>query len=310
MRSLCTFVLIAAACYRPDYSEKTCTDNSGCPADYLCSGGHCTPGTRPPDLATPPDLSPPRLDLTGSTLPPRDEVLVMGVSAYTLGAAADAPTLDGFDQPQATVDIASFYLDVTEVTVAEYRACVQAGRCAAPDPTKNCDNAGLCARCNYDVAGRDDHPVNCVSQTEAAAFCAAVGRRLPTEDEFELVARGSTGRLYPWGTGQPGAAFICADRTALNPGTCPVTQYRGGFAGTPFKGIAGNVWEWTSSRACAYPNRNTGCKSATAWIVRGGGFSDLTVPVVNKAFLSTTRLWNDAAQRGDNRGFRCAHPAM
>ena len=48
MRSLCAFVLIAAACYRPDYSEKPCTANDGCPADYLCSGGHCTPGTRPP----------------------------------------------------------------------------------------------------------------------------------------------------------------------------------------------------------------------------------------------------------------------
>ena len=81
-----------------------------------------------------------------------------------------------------------------EVTVAAYRACVQAGKCTVPQkPTNPRDHY-----CSYAVAGRDGHPVNCVDWAQANAYCAWRGKRLPWEPEREKAARaGSTERTAP-----------------------------------------------------------------------------------------------------------------
>src|SRR5690606_19045128 len=62
--------------------------------------------------------------------------------------------------------------------------------------------------CNAGKPGRGDHPINCVSWHQADRFCAAQGKRLPTEAEWEMAARGLDRRPYPWGHEPPSAARL------------------------------------------------------------------------------------------------------
>lgn len=199
-----------------------------------------------------------------------------------------------------------------EVTVASYTLCVQAGKCSPP--------VGTDVRCNYGVSGKDNHPVNCVEFYQAAAFCDWIGRRLPTESEWEYAANGattSTGEKYPW-VGM-GGAFVAAKACFNNNGTCPVGSktrtYLGNevAAGSPgFYDFAGNVWEWTTSELCNYvsgmPDRTCG---SPAKVQRGGSGFDTDARLLR----STVRVGNakNAASVSatypnswyHNLGFRC-----
>ena len=84
----------------------------------------------------------------------------------------------------------AFRIDRTEVRISEYRRCVDAGGCEAP---------ATGGGCNWGDPARGDHPVNCIAWEQASSFCEWVGKRLPTEREWEKAARGTDGRTYPWG---------------------------------------------------------------------------------------------------------------
>lgn len=93
---------------------------------------------------------------------------------------------------ERTVTVSPFSISVSEVTVKQYRQCVQAGGCTAPtDESK---------RCTYHPSKRDELPINCVSWSDARRFAKWVGGDLPSEVEWEFAAR-SAGKfaLHPWG---------------------------------------------------------------------------------------------------------------
>ncbi|TPV93145.1 MAG: formylglycine-generating enzyme family protein [Myxococcales bacterium FL481] len=139
--------------------------------------------------------------------------------------------------------IIGFWLDITEVTTAQYRDCVDAHVCPAPANTGEWSST-------YGEAGKQNHPVNQVSWFNARTYCDWVGKRLPTEWEWEWAARGRDhANIYPWGNEPPTAASACWHRydwdTDTGGGPCPVgthNQTRDGI-----KDMAGNVWEWTAS---------------------------------------------------------------
>lgn len=97
--------------------------------------------------------------------------------------------------PDATEGVGPFWIDRTEVTASAYTRCVAARACRKP--------SGRASRCNFGVASRGDHPMNCVSHADAVAYCAWAGKRLPTSAEWLLAATGGETTTYPWGDESP-----------------------------------------------------------------------------------------------------------
>jgi len=188
---------------------------------------------------------------------------------------------------QVTVD--AFCMNRTEVTTAAYAACVKAGKCTPADTGRSC-NAG--------VAGRERHPINCVDWNQADAYCKAQGLRLPTEEEWEYAARGTDGRLFPWGNAAP-SDQLCWDGKGNDQGegnrrsTCPVGAYPKGRSPFGLDDMSGNVWEWTST------------PDGGARVHRGGCWGDVGPSYVRSAYRSRFA----PSFRDDYLGFRCAGSA-
>lgn len=191
-------------------------------------------------------------------------------------------------------DIDDFCIDTTEVTQAAYRTCTRGGTCSAPDSGKYC---------NWTADARENHPVNCVDWDQATKYCASVGKRLPTEWEWEWAARGrDEGRTYPWGNKAPTcnlAIFSPGSVQGCEKGrTWPVgSKSPAGNSRDGVKDMSGNVWEWTASR----PGENGGLA-----VLRGGGwyFDDAD------ALRASSRGSYASTYRSNNAGFRCARPLL
>jgi len=119
-----------------------------------------------------------------------------------------------------------------------------------------------------------DRPVVMVTWHGAAAYCEWAGGRLPTEAEWEYVARGPEGNLYPWGNTLP-------DCNLANFGTCIGVPVNVGSrpAGASWCGaldMAGNVWEWVADRFGPYSDlaqkNPIGPDSGDVPVLRGGGW--------------------------------------
>jgi formylglycine-generating enzyme required for sulfatase activity len=153
------------------------------------------------------------------------------------------------------VKVSAFALDLSEVTVEAYAACVTAGKCKptesfGPEDGMGPGLANEPVLCNWGANGKGNHPIHCVGPKQAVAFCQWLGKRLPTPEEFAWVLRGQTqGSVYPWGAA-PAVGRACWKRA--DKGTCPVGSNPSGDAAGGFHDVVGNVAEWTS-KTVTYP---------------------------------------------------------
>ena len=189
------------------------------------------------------------------------------------------------ESPRFLTELAPYCLGETEVTVAAYRACVERGQCTKPHDKQ--------FHCNFRYADREDHPINCVNWTQAAAYCSAEGWRLPTEAEWEFAARGGERyQEYSWGN-EPPDGRNCWKQAH----SCRVKSYPAGAFG--LFDMTGNVWEWVSDYYGPYPWPPA---SGFSRVYRGGSWSRRFEKWLH------TRLRNREAEgfSGSHLGLRCA----
>lgn len=206
---------------------------------------------------------------------------------------------DDENSPRRQIYVDSFYIDRQEVTVSRYAKFLDAT--GAIQPPEGWEE--------IDLAMDGDLPVTGVDWNDAVAYCKWIGRRLPTEAEWEKAARGIDARRFPWGEATPTAQLATFGRSAPS-------AYRGGLStvGSHPEGrsqfgvddLSGNAAEWVADwYSESFPRsevRNPqGPQSGPGRVVRGGGWQDPP-----ERLAVTKRFFSGARNRSDDTGFRCA----
>ncbi|HET8759618.1 MAG TPA: formylglycine-generating enzyme family protein [Nitrospiria bacterium] len=235
--------------------------------------------------------------------PPEGMVLIPG-GTFLMGSRGDEGKLGfevGVDEmPQHSVRVRSFFMDRTEVTNAQYQKFIEvSGRPAPADPKDVEYYAWVDGK---PPAGQEEHPVCYVAWADADAYCRWVGKRLPTEAEWERAARGDDNRIWPWGnTFDP---TRCNTTEAGFRWSTPVGSFPEGASPYGVLDLCGNVAEWTSSWYEPYPGSTLqrAAFGRKMRVARGG------------AWVLTAQPWSrttnrNLAQPPDLRhrtlGFRC-----
>ena len=147
-----------------------------------------------------------------------------------------------------------------------------------------------------------------MSWEDADAYCKWVGKRLPTEAEWERATRGVDGRAYLWGNALPDETKVNY-RRKVKP-TTPVGSYPAGVSPHGLYDMCGNVWEWVADYwAKDYykysPRENPKGPVGGTHVVRGGSW------VNNTGYISATvRPDPNLEHRQGHKGFRCAKDAQ
>ena len=242
----------------------------------------------------------------------RAGMVIIPAGEFTMGR--DSGPKD--ETPAHKLFLAAFYIDRNLVTAREYAKFIQEKGPTGPKGEMYLDVA------DPDVLvlnrggkwlpkeGFENHPVGEMSRYGAAAYCAWAGKRLPSEAEWEKAARGTDGRLYPWGNDmpRPDLAFIGGFRGQ----TVPVGQFPKGASPYGVLDMAGQVWEWTRSIYKPYPyNPKDGREepAPTDTVVARGGNSS-SGP---EGLTSTSREAVDAGRAATGHayiGFRCVSDAL
>ncbi len=163
-----------------------------------------------------------------------------------------------YDRPRRKVQLSSYFIDRHEITMADFDACVAGGMCAFQRPLPRT------AELMRTFVG-PKQPMVPMDWIQAERVCAFMGKRLPTEWEWEKAARGPDGDVYPWGNAPPTCDKAqyreCAPATCdaaakpKNPWDCPahatkpVGSYAAGHYG--LYDLAGNGYEWTGTWAAS-----------------------------------------------------------
>ncbi len=227
---------------------------------------------------------------------PLTEQLLIPAGSFLMGSSEGDGAV-----AETTVTLDAFLIDRTEVTAAQYAAFLNAhgnqseGGVPWVDMADDENVLTQAGGVFQPLPGLEAHPVIQVSWYGAAAYCAAVGRRLPTDAEWEKAARGTDGRRFPWGD----TPIDCnlANFWNGNVNGCvglqvDVGSYPAGASPYGVLDMAGNVWEWADDWFDA--NQNTR-------VLRGGSYLD-------KGDWATTfhRHRGAPANQYAHTGFRCA----
>lgn len=198
--------------------------------------------------------------------------------------------------PAHEVDLPAFEIDKFEVTNADFAVFVE-----ATGYETDAEKEGLSRFWRDAAQDKEGHPVVYVSWNDAKAYCEWCEKRLPTEAEWEKAARGTDGRLYPWGNEYDASKSNGKDSGIR--GTTVVGSYASGTSAHGVEDMAGNVWEWVVDWYEAYPG--SGYRSPYYGeqykTLRGGGWFE-----TDEFVRASVRNATSATAANDDIGFRCA----
>ncbi|MES1982334.1 MAG: SUMF1/EgtB/PvdO family nonheme iron enzyme [Pseudomonadota bacterium] len=229
-----------------------------------------------------------------------NKMVLIPAGSFIMGTDSRMPD----EGPQHKVTLPAFRIDVYEVTNLQYKKFIDATDHKSPQHFSD----------RTYPEGKADHPVTFVSWKDAHDYCAWAGKRLPTDQEWEKAARGTDGRMFPWGNEfVPNNANtpLYWKNVQLEGDTTPAGAFAAGASPYGVYDMSGNVWEWTESWYKAYPgskdkSENYGEQYKT---LKGGSWWDcsfyqcgISAPVFNRAFF-------DVKVKNASFGFRCAKNA-
>ena len=214
-----------------------------------------------------------------------EEMVLLPAGRFLMGSDDGLPD----EGPPHYVSVDSFYLDRYEVSrIAFEDFLVRQGRKRKAD------------------LENPDHPATMVSWSDAAGYCRSRGKRLPTEAEWEYAARGSEGRIYPWGNTPPTPFRACFQ----NRGTLPVDSLPEGTSPEGIHHLAGNVAEWVSDwyapgyYAISPESNPQGPAEGDYRVVRGGSWNQSSGEL-----RASAREYHNPDRGAEHIGFRCARDA-
>ena len=248
------------------------------------------------------DLS---LTIGSSMVSGKDGMTLMYVPAgsFEMGALETDEDAEPDEMPRHSVYLDAFWIDQTEVSIAQYRKCVEAGVCTEP-------LRGSSVSRGYYYSNEDflNYPVVNVNWYQANQYCIWAGRRLPTEAEWEKAATSvQQGAVYPWGM-----RLDCSLANYLQGGTgcagdtVPVDSYPNSASLYGAWSMAGNVYEWVSDwydaefYSNSTGNNPYGPDTGAYSVIRGGAFNS-----DSRLLRITNRGLAAPNSSKDNGGFRC-----
>jgi serine/threonine-protein kinase len=276
----------------PNCSENSCGDDGcgcscgDCVTGYKCRDNQCVCALCGGDCGECPEIE---------WMPVAEGTFEMGC---TSGSDRICSTPDFL--PVHEVTMQAYEVSRHEVTAALYARCLASGACLEPGSGSTMNDSRL-----------SNYPVNYVKWSDAEAFCMWAGGRLGSEAEWEYAARGTDGRMYPWGNAPPTCtmAWIALD------GCQPLTGLPGEVGTRPLdvspwgiEDMAGNVFEWVAD-PCHEESYEGAPTDGSVWesdvvgschVQRGGAFT---------RGPETARAFNRVFQSGDevrnHLGIRC-----
>jgi cysteine-rich repeat protein len=238
---------------------------------------------------------------------PQMEMILIQAGSFNMGS-----NNNGSEQPIHNVEIrGNFYVGKTEVTVGQYRACVNVGVCSEPDTLVSVLNYSNYCNWTSSIGSKETHPVNCVDWNQARTFAKWIGGDLLTEAQWEYVATGQGQAItYPWGNAEPTCQL--ANYSGCVRSTLPVCSTTRGNTTQGVCDMGGNVFEWVLDDW--HPSYNEAPIIEQAWcndmgvcnthtsayrVFRSGSWRDS-----DYALRSTFRNFNSPEGRNGSLGFR------
>jgi formylglycine-generating enzyme required for sulfatase activity len=252
---------------------------------------------QPRVMTEPPTQEPP----VEATIEWENSVMVhVPAGDFFMGSSDSDASADGDEKPRRSVYLDDFWIDKFEVTNADFAQFVE-----ATGYQTDAEKEGHSKNWREAAEGKDNHPVVYVSWNDAVTYCEWVSKRLPTEAEWEKAARGTDGRIWPWGNGWDEDKVNSKDAGLGH--TRTVGSYPDGASPYGCMDMAGNAWEWVADwyqrdYYQAAPDRNPqGPNQGVSRVVRGG-----SCVLPQRLTRCAGRFEFIPWVRRDDLGFRCA----